>query len=86
MLFIVPRAKRLNWRKFLMTYIVPVTPFTNMWEYFVSNLRTYSPKELHALIAQLDAPGYEWEVGKLWSKKAMCHVPYLIGYKGNKVW
>jgi hypothetical protein len=81
MLFLVPLAKRMTWRKFLMTYVIPITPFTNMWDYIVSNLRTYSPSELEALIQKLDAPGYTWEVGKLWSKKAKCEVPYLIGYK-----
>lgn len=81
MLFIMPLAKRLNWRKFLFTYILPVTLVTNMWDYFVSNMRTYSSEELHALIKQLNAPDYTWEVGKLWSKKAMCHIPYLIGHK-----
>jgi hypothetical protein len=81
MLFVVPFAKRLTWRKFLLTYVLPITPFTNMWDYFVSNLRTYSPSELENLVKQLNAPGYEWEIGKLWSKKARCQVPYLIGYK-----
>lgn len=81
MLFVVPVARRLNWRKFLMTYVIPVTPFTNMWDYFVSNLRTYSSNEFQQLIAQVDAPDYVWEMGKLWSKKAKCHIPYLIGYK-----
>lgn len=77
----VPFAKRLTWRKFLFTYVIPITPLTNMWDYFVSNLRTYSPTEMQELINQLNAPGYKWEYGKLWSKKAMCDVPYLIGYK-----
>lgn len=84
MIFIMPLAKRLNWRKFFWTYIIPVTLLSNMWDYFVSNMRTYSPSELQQLIAKLDAPGYHWEVGKLWSRKAMCHVPYLIGYKINQ--
>lgn len=81
MLVLLPFAKRLNWRKFILTYILPVTLVTNMWDYFASNMRTYSSKEFQHLIDQLDAPDYQWEIGKLWSKKAMCHLPYLIGYK-----
>ncbi len=81
MLLMTPFAKRLNWKKFFLTYILPITLVTNMWDYFVSNLRTYSPKELESLISRVNAPGYKWEVGRLWSKKAMSHVPYLIGYK-----
>lgn len=80
MLFLVPFAKRLNWQKFLMTYIIPITPFTNMWDYMISNLRTYSKSEMEGLISQLNAPHYTWEVGKLWAKKARCEVPYLVGY------
>jgi hypothetical protein len=81
MLFVVPFAQRLNWRKFIGTYIIPITPFTNMWDYFVSNMRTYSQKELNKIISKLDAPGYTWETGNLWSPKAKCNVPYLVGYK-----
>lgn len=81
MLFVVPFARRLTWRKFLFTYLIPITPFTNMWDYFVSNLRTYSSTELQALVDQLHAPNYKWEIGKLWSKKGRCYVPYLIGFK-----
>lgn len=81
MLLIVPFARRLTWFKFLFTYVFLVTPFTTMWDYFVSNLRTYSTQELYGLIDQLHAPHYQWEVGTLWSKKAACHITYLIGYK-----
>lgn len=81
LLFIVPFARRMTWKKFLFTYLLPVTPFTNFWDYIVSNLRTYSTQELHELVGQLHAPGYQWEIGKLWSRQARCHVPYLIGYK-----
>lgn len=80
-LIIMPFAKSMTWKKFLLTYLLPVTPLTNFWDYVVSNLRTYSIKEMRDLIKQLNAPGYHWEVGKLWSKHACCHVPYLIGYK-----
>lgn len=81
MLFIMPFAKRLTLRKFLFTYLLPIAPFTTMWDYFVSNLRTYSSQELQALVAKLDAPGYHWEIGNLYSKQGKCQIPYLIGYK-----
>jgi hypothetical protein len=77
----VPFARRLTLTKIFWTYILPITPFTFMFDYVVSNLRTYSTKELYSLINQLDAPEYSWEVGKLWSKKARSHIPYLLGYK-----
>lgn len=83
MLFIMPFAKTLNLSKFFITYIIPIIPFVFMWDYFVSNIRTYSSKELQLLINKLDAPGYKWEIGKLWSKKAKIYIPYLIGYSIN---
>lgn len=84
-LVFLPFAKRLTWKKFLLTYLVPITPFTFMWDYMVSNLRTYSSAELEELISHVRAPDYIWEVGKLWSPRAKSHVPYLIGYHRKQV-
>lgn len=81
MMFVTPFARRMTLTKFILTYIIPITPFITMWDYLVSNLRTYSSVEMRTLINQLDAPGYHWEYGQLWSKKALSYVPYLIGYK-----
>lgn len=78
---IVPFAKRLTLYKFIFTYVIPITPFTNFWDYFVSCLRSYSPNEMLSLVNRLNAPDYTWEIGRLWSKKGKCHIPYLIGYK-----
>jgi hypothetical protein len=83
MLLITPYAKRLTWRKFLITYLIPVAPFAFMWDYLVSNLRTYSRRELEQLVNQLNAPTYRWEIGKLSAKKNKGHVPYLIGYPAD---
>jgi hypothetical protein len=80
-LCLTPFTKKLTLRKFLLTYILPVASLVYAWDYFVSALRTYSTKELTTLINQIDAPGYTWETGKLWSDKAKCYVPYLVGYK-----
>lgn len=81
MLFVMPFTRNLNWKKFCFTYLLPVIPFIHMWEYFVSNLRTYSVKELQDLIAKVDAPNYQWDIGQLWSAQAKCYITYLIGYK-----
>lgn len=80
LLILLPFAKKLNWQKFLFTYILPITPFTHMWEYLVSSIRTYSLQDLKSLINQVNAPHYHWEIGRMWSKKAKCRVTYLIGY------
>jgi hypothetical protein len=80
-LLTMPRTQQLNWRKILFTYIIPVTPLTHAWECLVSNLRTYSPKELQGLVDQLDAPHYTWEMGKMKSGHSGCNITYLIGYQ-----
>lgn len=84
MWLIIPISKRLTWPKFLLTYIIPITPLAFMWDYLVSNLRTYSVKELHGLINEIQAPHYTWQIGKLKSKKAKSTVIYLVGYKNDK--
>lgn len=82
-LFLVPFAKKLTWSKFFFTYILPITPLTHMWEYFASNMRTYSPDELQNLVNSIDAPNYHWEIKKFWDKKSLTAITYLIGYKHN---
>lgn len=77
-------SKRMTKLKFLFTYIIPLIPLSFAFDYVVSNLRSYSVKEMHQLINQLDAPDYHWEVGKLWSKKAKGYVTYLVGYKNPR--
>ncbi len=53
------RPIRLEW--WLLTYLLPVLPLAIAWDGLVSHLRTRSPEELRALVAQLDAPGWTWE-------------------------
>ena len=83
--FVLPFSKRLTLKKIIFTYLIPVTPFVFMWDYFVSIFRTYSLRELQALTQQIQAGSYHWEFGKLKSRKRNEGVIYLIGYKKNKV-
>lgn len=46
-----------------LTYLVPLVPLFLLWDGVVSCLRVYAPDELKNLVAQLDAPGYEWDIG-----------------------
>jgi len=36
-----------------------------MWDGFVSNLRTYSVRELHHLVEKMADDLYEWKIGKV---------------------
>jgi hypothetical protein len=67
-----------TWRRLLWTYVVPVVPLVAMWDGFVSNLRTYSVRELHELVETVGSQGYEWEIGKAPSIGGS-RVTYAIG-------
>lgn len=75
--FLFPFSGKVNSKKIFFTYFFPVIPFIFMWDYCISNLRTYSEKELHSLVDQVHATHYVWEIGKLTSG---AKTPYLIGY------
>lgn len=77
--FIRPfRLDRLFW-----TYVVPLIPFIVMWDGVVSSLRTYSPAELRALIARVDADDYAWEIGQEGVSGTPFRVTYLLGWPLN---
>jgi len=64
------------------TFIIPVVPLATWWDGMVSNLPVYSDDELRALVAQIDAPGYTWEIARIPS--GPFKVPYLLGYPGDE--
>jgi hypothetical protein len=74
--FIQPR----RWRRFLLTYVLPVVPLVTMWDGIASNLRTYSLKELGQMTAAIPvAPGvYSWEMGHIRARSGR-RITYLIG-------
>jgi len=74
--FIQPR----RWRRFLLTYALPVVPLVTMWDGVASNLRTYSLKELEQMTAAIQvAPGaYSWEMGRIRARNGR-RITYLIG-------
>jgi hypothetical protein len=73
-----PLIRPFNWGRLLWTYVVPVVPFVAMWDGFVSNLRTYSVRELHRLVGTTGNRDYEWKIGRAPSIGAS-HVTYAIG-------
>jgi len=74
-LFIRP----VRWKILPFIYLIPVIPLYILWDGVASILRTYSEKELHALINSLEhTENYVWETGKTAGKMP---VNYLTGYK-----
>lgn len=78
-LFFTPFIRPMTLGRLLFTYLLPVVPLTVMWDGVVSVLRTYTPAEIHEMIATLrHADSYHWEVGE--AKNGQITLPYLLGY------
>ena len=76
-LLLTPFIRPFRWSRLIWTYLVPVVPLVLMFDSVVSCLRTYSVQELRGLTVGLDR--YDWEMGRVWSKKPPIPITYLIG-------
>lgn len=66
--------------RIIFTYLIPIVPLFVLWDGVVSSFRTYSVKEMEALINGLDkTESYDWEIGKVKSGPGV--VLYLLGTK-----
>lgn len=79
-LLCTPFIKPFRIGRILFTYLIPIVPLFVLWDGLVSCLRTYSVKEMNALVNELkNKDTYEWQIGKVKSGPSM--VLYLIGVK-----
>jgi hypothetical protein len=74
-LLFTPFAGRVSAQRLVFTYIIPLAPLLFAWDGFVSCWRTYSPRELRLLTADLESESYHFEIGQIE------HRPLLIGPK-----
>ena len=74
-LVLTPRMRPFRWSRLLLTYLLPVIPFTVFWDGLVSCLRTRTPQELLHLTTSF--PGYEWVAG--YAAGRWLRPVYLIG-------
>ena len=52
--------------RLLFTYLIPLVPFLVLWDGLVSVLRTYTPAELRAIVAEVDGGDrYTWEIEEI---------------------
>ncbi len=66
--------------RIIFTYLIPIVPLFVLWDGIVSSLRTYSMKEMNALVENLDGTEkYDWEINKVKSGPSV--VLYLLGTK-----
>lgn len=77
-----PFIRPLTFKKLFWTYIIPVIPFSTMWDGIVSVFRTYNEKELGEMTSKLNSNGYTWETGTVDAGKGI-KVLYLLGYPGE---
>jgi hypothetical protein len=79
MLFKFSLLKPFDWRRFLLSFLIPVLPAMIFWDGLVSCMRTYSVKELEELIIPFSHCGYSWKTGRIESSMPF-HITYLTGY------
>ncbi len=75
----MPLWRPFRWPWVLWTWLIPVMQPFVLWDGLVSWLRIYSPDELRALVATIDAPDWDWEIGTIKLGDAPAHATYLIG-------
>jgi hypothetical protein len=79
-LLVVPFLRPFSVSRILTCFPVPILPLLATWDGLVSNLRTYSPEELDALVADIDVPGYVWQTGRIRGGPTRLAVTYLLGH------
>lgn len=73
-----PFTRPFSWQRLLWTYVLPLWMLPGFWDGLVSCLRTYSPRQLGELTADLDAAAYSWEIARVRSTGPF-RVTYLLG-------
>jgi hypothetical protein len=74
---VTPFMRPFLWRRLLWTYLIPLVPFTCLWDGIVSQLRAYTLDELRGLSAG-SAP-MRWDIGQLPFARGRGRLTYLIG-------
>jgi hypothetical protein len=74
---LTPFMRPFLWRRLVWTYVIPMVPFTCLWDGIVSQLRAYTVDELGALAAG-SAP-MRWEAGHVPVVSGRGRLTYLIG-------
>jgi len=77
-LLFTPFIRPFRWSRLFWTYLIPVVPLAVWFDGTVSCLRTYTPRELRDLVADLQE-GYQWEIGTVRSAPPPSRVTYLLG-------
>jgi hypothetical protein len=74
-----PFIRPFRWSRLFWTFLIPVLPFVLLFDGIVSCLRTYRPEELRALVGELTANEYQWDIGEFRATRGKMPISYLIG-------
>lgn len=77
--FSLPLWRPFRWEWVLWTWVIPLMQPFILWDGLVSWLRIYSVEELRELVAGIDAPDWEWDIGTIKLGDAPAHATYLLG-------
>ncbi|MEM6802388.1 MAG: hypothetical protein AAF696_13345, partial [Bacteroidota bacterium] len=70
-LVMTPFIKPVKLGRIIFTYLIPIVPIITLWDGLVSVLRIHSPKELKAIISQLEnGDSFDWEIDRVKSGPA----------------
>lgn len=75
----MPFWRPFRWPWIVWTWLFPIMQPFVLWDGLVSWLRIYSVEELRELVATIDAPDWEWDIGTIKLGDAPAHATYLIG-------
>jgi hypothetical protein len=75
----LPLQRPFRWGWLPFTFLLPLLPAFVLFDGVVSWLRIWSVPELKGLVAELDAPGWTWDIGLIRLGGAPAHATYLVG-------
>jgi len=78
-LLLTPKIRPVTWVQVVFTYLAPILPLLIFGDGLVSQLRTYSVKELEELTRGLQSLDYRWEIGLIEIPRMPAGLPYAIG-------
>lgn len=68
-------------RNLLFGLLIPIIPFTAVFDGIVSNLRTYTEDELGRMTRAIAGTRFEWEIGSVDVPRGGVRATYLFGWK-----
>lgn len=82
-LLTTPFIRPFRWSRLFWTYLLPLVPLTCWWDGWVSQLRAYTPEEMHRLAGAVGVAGFSWKSGRVPIGAVPGDLTYLVGMPSN---